>query len=489
MTTPYDVDPDWKEELNESAWYEYDSNLALDKVKSFKKFLQVREYYQRYNALNEQVFVTSPRSAMQEELSPDVFLTSVCQRYGCFAGLKEKERKAMERLIQDLPIVSRVFADPRYDTGLVRPDGWTTWAINQWHHPAKTTDIQFDDPTVVDAVCAVMELFARHFPVDAERDQIIGYIGHALQKPWERPHWHPLIRGVGGSGKSTLFVKILRAIFGPSHVNEQTDLSQLDAPTTVSGWLSSLFVVCDDFQVKNRNQAEDLKHLLTAQRLESRRYYQNATQEDVFSRFIFLSNYREPIKFVTEDRRFFIPQYCEHLINKAESAEFVAERITPLLDEYGQFKDVRVRDALLDFFGSVSLAWINPGVPMETEDHRVMCGTGGTLKEAQIQGFIDAYPVATYQSFKNYMFEEHRVYVDSVDVAIWEKRMRESGDWLQISTAKNANYKRQLSRNVGFLKKGKKFAGWCTKDFYNHFTDELEALFKHQNDYFKLLYK
>ncbi|HHL8702670.1 TPA: primase-helicase family protein [Escherichia coli] len=489
MASNFDWDPAWREELGESAWFVYDAKHELDKVKTFASFLKVKGYYQRFDASSGRLFVTSLATISRpEELTPEIFLVTVMQRYNCFASLTEKERKAIERLVDHLPVVSAVIADPRLETGLIVPPNWTSWAINTWQHPVKTTATKFDDPAVVEAVCAVMELFARHFPIPAERDQIIGYIGHALQHPEERPHWHPLIRGVGGSGKSTLFVKILRAIFGSGHVNEQTDLAELDTPTTVAGWLGSLFVVCDDFQVQKRSQADNLKHTLTAPRMEARRLYQNATQEDVFSRFIFLSNAREPLKFVTEDRRFFVPHYCEHLISKEESAEFVAKNITPLLDSYGNFKDVRVRDALLDFFGSVSLAWINPGVPLETEDHQNMCGSGGTLKESQIQAFIDAYPVATYQSFKHYMFAEHGVYIGEVDSNIWEKLMRESGDWIRIDTTQNNPYKVQLSHPVGFVKKGKRFVGWCTKGFHSAFMSNLNSLYSHQPDYFATLW-
>lgn len=489
MAGNFDWDPAWREELGDSAWYVYNDKQELDKVKTFASFLKVKSYYQRFDASSGRLFVTSLAAiARPEELTPEIFLVTVMQRYPCFASPTEKELKAMSRLVENLPVVSAVIADPRLETGLTIPPNWTSWAINTWQHPEKTADTQFDDPAVVDAVCAVMELFARHFPIPAERDQVIGYIGHALQHPEERPHWHLMIRGVGGSGKSTLFVKILRAIFGSGHVNEQTDLAELDTPTTVAGWLGSLFVVCDDFQVQRRSQADNLKHLLTAQRLEARRLYQNATQEDVFSRFIFLSNAREPLKFVTEDRRFFVPHYCEHLISKEESAQFVADNITPLLDPYGNFKDVRVRDALLDFFGSVSLAWINPGVPLETEDHRNMCGSGGTLRESQIQAFIDAYPVATFQSFKRYMFAEHGVYINEVDSNIWEKMLRESGDWVRIDTTRNNPYKVQLSRQIGFVKKNKRVVCWCTKAFYSNFITNLENIYSHQPDYFQTLW-
>ncbi len=487
QTTDYDVDPEWKEELNESAWYEYDSNLALDKVKSFKKFLQVREYYRRYSALNDRLFVTRDNtgSVLQEELSPDIFLTAVLQRYNCFAGVKEKERKAMERLVEELPLVSRVFSDPRFETGLVRPDGWASWAINQWKHPVKTTDTKFDDPEVSDAVISVLGLLARQLPVDEEHEQVLCWIAHALQHPERRPQWHLVIRGEGGNGKSTFFVKILRAIFGLNHVNEQTDLAQLDAPTTVSGWLSSLFVVCDDFLVQRRAQADNLKHLMTAPRLESRRYYQNATQEDVFSRFIFISNSRQPLKFVTEDRRFFVPQFSGHTVDKGESARYVAQEIMPLLDERGNFKDVRVRDALLDFFMTFPLKNFDPGVPLETEDHKAMCGSGMTIKEAQIQGFIDRYPVATYKSFRDYMTAEHQTYVADVDMNIWEKMMRESPDKWELIKSQD---KVRFTRPVGEVSKGKSFTGWCQASFREHFTDNMQTLFGEDEEYFKTLF-
>ncbi|MCV5420429.1 hypothetical protein OFN47_27315, partial [Escherichia coli] len=99
----------------------------------------------------------------------------------------------------------------------------------------------------------------------------------------------------------------------------------------------SLFVVCDDFQVQRRVQADKLKHTMTATVLESRRLYQNATQEEVFSRFIFISNSRQPMKFDTDDRRFFVPQFSVHLVDKADSAAYIAREMMPLLDERDQF--------------------------------------------------------------------------------------------------------------------------------------------------------
>ncbi|HBI9931171.1 TPA: hypothetical protein LAL36_004345 [Escherichia coli] len=490
MVTNYDKDPDWKEELGDSAWFVYDDKQELDKVKSFAKFLAVRGYYLRYSALQERLYVTryGADTVLQEELSPDIFLQTVLQKYGCFRGLKEKECKAMERLVDSLPIVSRVFADPRYDTGLVQPDGWTSWAMNIWKHPVRTTDTKFDDPAVQDAVNAVLELIDRLLPVAEEREQVVCWIAHAVQKPWERPQWHLLLRGEGGNGKSTFFIKILRAIFGTTHVNEQEDITRLEDPTVVSGWLRSLFVVCDDFEVQRRVLADKLKHLMTAAIMESRRLYQNATQEEVFSRFIFISNKHQPMKFDTSDRRFFVPQFMDHLVDEDDSAAFVKQKILSLLDEWGRFKDVRVHDALLDYLQTYPLDNFNPGVPLKTKDHQRMCGSSGSIIEAQIQGFIDSYPVATYKSFRAYMEAEHQTHVGDVERNIWEKKLREAGGWVQVATGIKAQHKARLSRPVGNLQKGKSFTGWCLESFLQQFTDSMEQLFQDDEAYFETLF-
>lgn len=490
MAINHDKDPAWREELGESAWYVYDDKQELDKVKSFARFLDVRQYYLRYNAVQERLYVTRylVSTVLQEELSPDIFLQTILQKYSCFRGLKEKERKAIERLIDDLPVVSRVFADPRYPTGLVQPVGWTSWAINTWQHPVRATDTKFNDPAVQNAVNAVLNLLARLLPVAEEHKQVTCWIAHAAQKPGERPQWHLIIRGEGGNGKSTFFVRILRAIFGAAHVNEQTDLARLEDPTVVSGWLLSLFVVCDDFQVQRRVQADKLKHTMTATVLESRRLYQNATQEEVFSRFIFISNSRQPMKFDTDDRRFFVPQFSVHLVDKADSAAYIAREIMPLLDERGQFKDVRVRDALLDYFQTYPLDDFNPGVPLETKDHQQMCGSSGSIIEAQIQGFIDSYPVATYKSFRAYMEAEHQTRVGDVERNIWEKKLREAGGWVQVATGNAAQHKAKLSRPVGNLPKGKHFTGWCKESFFQQFTDNMDQLHTDDEAYFDTLF-
>ncbi|MCV5420599.1 hypothetical protein OFN47_28195, partial [Escherichia coli] len=79
MAINHDKDPAWREELGESAWYVYDDKQELDKVKSFARFLDVRQYYLRYNAVQERLYVTRylVSTVLQEELSPDIFLQTI----------------------------------------------------------------------------------------------------------------------------------------------------------------------------------------------------------------------------------------------------------------------------------------------------------------------------------------------------------------------------------------------------------------------------
>lgn len=486
----YDPDTQWQDVLGENSFLVFNENHEVDKVASFKKYLKNGGYYLRYNALTERVFVAGPMLSLSGEISPIVFRDCVFKRYpNQFADCNKKEKTACLALINGLKTVTREIADPRFPEGIFMPQGSPVYVLNRWHKPVNETGTRLNSYEVKDALDAVLELFSRLFPVGEELDQVLAFIAHAFQRPEERPQWAMLIRGEGGNGKSTLFVRILRAIFGAHHVNEQHDLARIDEPETVSGWLSSMFVVCDDFIVSRKSQADDLKHLITAPRLESRRYYQNATQEDVFSRFIFLSNSREPLQFYTEDRRFFIPKYCEHFQDKEESARFIKEKIISLFEVgTSSFKDVRVKDALIDFFQTYPLDNFNSGVPLETEDHQNMSGAGGSTKRDQIQAFIDRYPIATLQSFKQYMYTEYGTCIDERAENIWEKLMRESPDgWIRVSSGKNARYKARITHNVGKFSKGKHFTGWCRQEFYSDFMAKLIDLYAEDAIYFAML--
>ena len=168
-------------------------------------------------------------------------------------------------------------------------------------------------------------LFERLFPVESEREIVLNWIGHLIQRPYEKPTYHLMLTGQQGTGKGTLCNSLLAPL-----INNQ--LVSVNSYGQLTGRFSdvladSLLVVLDDCRKGTYNTATALKSLLTEKRVYVERKGQQGKMVNTYSRFILNSNDKLPIPIESNDRRWFVPQYMNHVVDRKETQAFISSFI------------------------------------------------------------------------------------------------------------------------------------------------------------------
>lgn len=167
--------------------------------------------------------------------------------------------------------------------------------------------------------------FQRLFPVVEEREIVLNWISHLIQKPYEKPTYHLLLTGEQGTGKGTL----ANSLIAPLINNQLVSINSYSQLTCrFSDILAdNMLIVLDDCRKGTHNTATQLKSLLTEKRVYVERKGLQGKMVNTYSRFVLNSNDKLPIPIEHNDRRWYVPQYMNHIIDKKETQQFISSFI------------------------------------------------------------------------------------------------------------------------------------------------------------------
>lgn len=238
-----------------------------------------------------------------------------------------------------------------------------------------------DSPSPSELAAGVAKLnglAARLFPDVEERTTVLQFMAHALKEPCKRPQYGLLITGAGGTGKS-LLVTALESAFGRRHCWRGNKFESVMDKFS-QALPDCLVVTFDDAPIGNPTAIYDkLKFVITAGRVEvETKSVQHRANREVFARVIILTNERKPFD-LSDDRRFYVPKFCEHLVSKDESAEYFAE-LVPWI------QDPKNASVIYHWLMSIDLAGFSPTAPGITDTHRAM-----GLQDDQLAELLKSY--------------------------------------------------------------------------------------------------
>ncbi|HMY01566.1 MAG TPA: DUF5906 domain-containing protein, partial [Agitococcus sp.] len=164
--------------------------------------------------------------------------------------------------------------------------------------------------------------FERLFPIAEERGIVLNWVAHLIQRPYEKPSFHLMLTGETGVGKGSL----CNALIAPL-INNQ--LVSINSYSQLTGRFSDLLadnmlIVLDDCRRGSHNTATQLKSLLTEKRVFVERKGLQGKMVNTYSRFILNSNDKLPIPIEHNDRRWYIPQYMNHVVDRRETQVFIS---------------------------------------------------------------------------------------------------------------------------------------------------------------------
>ena len=134
-------------------------------------------------------------------------------------------------------------------------------------------------------------------------DFILNWLAHMVRRPWEKPGVALVLRGRKGTGKSLLVGIVARAI-GKS--NTLTTANGKSLFGTFNWHLADKLLICAEeaFFAGNREQNDQLKHLLTGGDIEvEQKYGQRLTMKSMH-RLLMSSNHNQVVAASDDERRF-----------------------------------------------------------------------------------------------------------------------------------------------------------------------------------------
>ena len=171
----------------------------------------------------------------------------------------------------------------------------------------------------------LQSFFKRLFPIESEREIVLNWVSHLIQRPYEKPTYHLMLTGEQGTGKGTLCTALISPL-----INNQ--LVSINSYSQLTGRFSdvladNLLIVLDDCKRGNHNTSTALKSLLTEKRVYVERKQLQGKMVNTYSRFILNSNDKLPIPLEHNDRRWYVPQYMNHAIDRKETQAFISSFI------------------------------------------------------------------------------------------------------------------------------------------------------------------
>lgn len=243
-----------------------------------------------------------------------------------------------------------------------------------------------------------LDVMAGLFPDPQERKRVIQYFAHALQKPGQKPSFALLITGAQGNGKSSMLMEALRIVLGQTYVALFGTVSELSKATGAYRWANRLFAFVDDFDDQNDKTSEKLKLTITQHTATVKKLYCDEYTVPVVTRFIFISNKHNPIRFYDgHDRRYYAPAYAQ------------ARDVSKIVDNFlAQLRDdPQTRDALYRYLMTYPINDFNPHVPEETDNHKRMVGSSTSQVVQQFETMLQIDPVdfVTMHWYEHMMFD------------------------------------------------------------------------------------
>lgn len=309
---------------------------------------------------------------------------------------ENKFQATVMQAIDHLPLVNNVYGVYRPDIAqrLIPDDNGITYSVNTCDTYKPTTQPIPGESLLIKPWLDVM---AGLFPDTHERKRVIQFVAHALQKPMEKPSFALLITGAQGNGKSSMLMEVLRIVLGKTYVTLFGGVSDLSKPTGAYRWANRLFAFVDDFADQTDKTSEKLKLTITQRTATVKKLYCDEYTVPVITRFIFISNKHDPIRFHDGDRRYYTPAYAQ----ARDVSQIVDNFLKQLRD------DPQTRDALYRYLMDYPINDFNPQVPEDTGNHQRMVGSSTSQVVQQFQAMlqIDHTDFVTKHWYEHMMFD------------------------------------------------------------------------------------
>lgn len=237
-----------------------------------------------------------------------------------------------------------------------------------------------------------LEFLERLFPVKEERNHIIQYFAHMLQKPEERPPYALLLTSESRTGKGFLYHKILTHLV--CHQCQQNDNYNAFHGKHSNSLVNTMLVMLDDPKSDHPSTMTKLKSRISEPRITYEAKGEEAKTVEAFARIILASNERRPLDLDESDiNRWFAPQFIKHKESPEETAKFIK-----------QLEQSLCLDSIYNYFMSVSIDDFDCRLPPETETrNEMLIGSKDASGRSDIEDYINENKVFHWDDLKKHL--------------------------------------------------------------------------------------
>lgn len=198
-----------------------------------------------------------------------------------------------------LPSVHATRFMPALDPGAIAQDEFGRYYVNSYIPPK------------IDAVEGDITPFLNHLanliPDARDREIILDYMTHAVQRRGVKIPWCPVIQSGEGAGKQA-FKIVMEHALGGEYVYIPNAQQLADSGGKFNGWMENkLFIVCDEIRVGEKyHLMEVLKPLVSDLQIEIERKGVDQKKGDNIANWMMFTNYKDAIIVNDSSRRYAI---------------------------------------------------------------------------------------------------------------------------------------------------------------------------------------
>lgn len=221
-------------------------------------------------------------------------------------------------------------------------------------------------------------------PNGKDRNTVIMWLADIIQNPLRRPMWGVLLTGDSATGKSSL-IRLVRLALGERHV--WSDNTYTPAFARFSEVFCNNLLVAFDDAPASTDTYEKLKLAMTRPVMNvETKGVQGYVERDVYSRVLILSNDKRPLRFGEDERRLYVPEFCNHPISKEETQKFFTR--------FNAWVSLPETAAIIyQWLMSVDLSEFTPGFTVQTETHAKMVGLSASVLDGLLVEYVEEDPI------------------------------------------------------------------------------------------------
>ena len=148
-----------------------------------------------------------------------------------------------------------------------------------------------------------LDLMRRLLPIERDRDIILSYMAHNVQRPGHKAQWCPVLQGAQGNGKSFI-MQVMAYCVGDRHTHT---VNPQDIANKFNSWIAGkCLVIIEELYIgRDRlDMLDALKILITNSRIELQGKNANQISYDNRANFLAATNHADAIPKTDDDRRY-----------------------------------------------------------------------------------------------------------------------------------------------------------------------------------------